>query len=134
MKYQRYKYTENNIAVLVETAIKEGLPCVQVYQEGKWPFSINVLNGFLVGRQVAKTERLQMAIAEYKKSYSRYSRYCKLSDADIHQVITLRAEGKTLSNISQKTGLNLGFVAYILSGKMVHPSAPKEKIIKGKPI
>lgn len=129
MKYQRYKYKEEDIATLIELATKSNLACAQVYKDGVWPFSINVLNVFLVGRRVATTDRLKVAIVEYKASYAKFAGYTTLSEGDIQNVVSLRTEGLSFAEISKRTGLKIGFIMYIVSGNMRHPAAPKRKII-----
>ena len=113
MKYQRYKYNETDIATLVETATNQVKPCTQVFEEGDWPFSINVLNRYLVGRSEATTSRLKEAIARYKSGYSRYGRLKKVSDSDMVEIIRLRKEGLSLSQISAKVGIKSPAIANI---------------------
>ena len=128
MKYQRYKYTEDDISTLVESALRKMKSCAQVYKDGKWPFSINVLNGYLVGRRAAGTERLKTAIKEYKGSYARYSALKKISDTKITEITMLRTEGLSLSEISKMVDIAPPAVGYVVSGKCKHPLAPNKKI------
>lgn len=128
MKYQRYKYNEDDISILIELAISRLQSCSQIFENGKWPFSKNVLNGYLVGRKVAKTERLKKAIETYKASYSRYSNYKKISDDKIIEAISLREKGLSLSEIGKKIEIKASAVGAIVSGKYKHPLAPDKKI------
>lgn len=128
MNYRRYKYTEADIADLIETAQRNGKSCVQAFKEKEWPFSLNVLNTYLVGRKTATTERLKTAIEDYKASYFRYSNYLQIPEEMLRKVISMREKGHSLSEISLQTGVKPAFVGYIVSGKMKHPSAPKQKI------
>ena len=130
MKYNKYKYQESDLVRLIEKAIKSEQSCAIVFREGNWPFSEHILNGFIVGRRVAQTPKLASVIEKYRKSGLKNKNVrADAPDAEkMKEILELRQNGASLSEIEERTGIKKGRVQYFLSGNSKHPLAPKKSI------
>lgn len=130
----RYKYTEADIEAFIQKALQEKKSCQFTFKNGHWPFSLNVINTYLVGRRQPKSDVLKKLISQYKEDTdARYSSYHdRVSDEKSLEIVQARLAGQTLHEISIRTGVSQQTLVEILKRPRTATSKFTFPIKKGR--